>query len=189
MSFEDIKKSILAPLLIACGVAVSLAVKEPLSAFLFAFGLITVCILEANLFTGKVGYYWRDKKLKLLEILFLNLVFGWLFGFLLSLTSSNLVIEAAQIKVSSWTFDFSFLIKSILCGVIMYLAVELYRRNNYLGILFGIPLFILSGFQHCIANIIVMGVARTFSPTIILCIIGNSAGSILTNLLTTHNKK
>lgn len=61
----------------------------------------------------------------------------------------------------------------------MYIAVYMYRKGTPLGIIFGIPLFIFCGFQHCIANIITMGVARTWSTSILICILGNFVGSLL----------
>ena len=60
----------------------------------------------------------------------------------------------------------------------MYIAVFMYRKGTPLGIIYGIPLFIFSGFQHCIANIITLGVARTFDFSILLCILGNFIGSL-----------
>ena len=60
----------------------------------------------------------------------------------------------------------------------MYIAVLMYRKGTPLGIIFGIPLFIFCGFQHCIANIITMGVAKTFHWSIIICILGNFIGSL-----------
>ena len=60
----------------------------------------------------------------------------------------------------------------------MYIAVAMYRKGTPLGIIFGIPLFIFCGFQHCIANIITLGVARTFDWSIILAILGNFIGSL-----------
>ena len=61
----------------------------------------------------------------------------------------------------------------------MYIAVLMYRKGTPLGIIFGIPLFIFCGFQHCIANIITLGAGRTFDWSIIICIIGNFVGSLL----------
>jgi len=65
-----------------------------------------------------------------------------------------------------------------LCGVIMYIAVYMYKKGTPFGIIYGIPLFIFCGFQHCIANVITMGIARTFDLSIIICIIGNFLGSL-----------
>ena len=55
------KKGILASILIGFGVAVLLFLGNPLGPVLFAFGLLGVCYLDAWLFTGKAGYYWKNK--------------------------------------------------------------------------------------------------------------------------------
>ena len=61
----------------------------------------------------------------------------------------------------------------------MYIAVYMYKKGTPLGIIYGIPLFIFCGFQHCIANIITFGVARTINWTIVLCVLGNFTGSLV----------
>lgn len=61
----------------------------------------------------------------------------------------------------------------------MYIAVLMYKKKTSLGIIFGIPLFIFCGFQHSIANVITMGIARTFHVSIFICVLGNFVGSIL----------
>lgn len=67
-------------------------------------------------------------------------------GFLISIANPSLVIEA-QNKILTWNFDLAFFLKSVLCGMIMYIAVEIYRRDkSVLGIIYGIPTFILCGF-------------------------------------------
>ena len=178
---ELIRKSIAAALMIGLGDYILLKVGNPIGPFLFAFGLLSVCVMGANLFTGKCGFLIEDKikPLHLALILLGNLVAGYLFGLIFSAADAG-IISVAQEKVASWHFDWSFFIRSILCGVIMYLAVAIYRKGSKLGILFGVPLFILCGFQHCIANIITLGVAQTFSWSILLCVLGNFIGSIVT---------
>jgi len=171
-------KSILASILIGFGVAVLLAFGNPLGPILFAFGLLGVCYLEANLYTGKAGYYWKNKKIELIKILIINLITGYIFGLLLRCSLPQLIPVALE-KVASWDFSLAFFIRSIFCGMIMYICVELFKRGNYIGILYGIPLFIFCGFQHCIANVIVLGVACSWSWTLILAIIGNLIGSII----------
>jgi formate/nitrite transporter FocA (FNT family) len=183
-----IKSSILSAILIGFGVAVSLYADAPIGTFLFAFGLIGVCYLGADLFTGKCGYYWREsnrKRLDLVIILIVNLVAGWGFGALLSLADPALITEATE-KITSWEemSIFAYFLKSVFCGAIMYIAVNIWKSNSNLGIIYGIPLFIFCGFQHCIANIIVLGIANAFSPLIFLCILGNLLGSIIIDLLT-----
>ena len=176
---ELINKSIAAALLIGLGNYALLKLGEPIGPIIFALGLLGVCYMGLNLFTGKCGFLFQDniKFLDLLIILIVNLVAGYLLGLAFSITDAE-VMSKAIAKVQTWEISTAFLIKSILCGIIMYIAVYMYKKGTPLGIIYGIPLFIFCGFQHCIANIITMGVARTFSSSIFVCIIGNFIGSL-----------
>ena len=177
--FELIRKSAGAAILIALGDFALLKLGNPIGPVIFAFGLLGVCYMGQNLFTGKCGFVIQDKvKLShLLIILLVNLAVGYLVGVCFSFADAS-VKSAAITKVGSWTFDLPMLIKSIFCGVIMYIAVFMYKKGTPLGIIFGVPLFIFCGFQHCIANVITMGVAITFDWSLLLCIIGNFFGSV-----------
>ena len=175
-------KSVLASILIGFGVAVLLSFGNPLGPILFAFGLMGVCYLQADLYTGKAGYYWKDKKANLATILILNLAAGYTFGLLLGYSSPQLIPVALE-KIASWDFSMAIFIRSMFCGMIMYICVDIFKRGSYIGILYGVPLFIFCGFQHCIANVIVLGVAQSWSWTLILAIIGNLVGSMIINVL------
>lgn len=176
---ELIRKSIGAALLISLGNYALLKLGTPIGPVIFAFGLLGVCFMGQNLFTGKCGFLIQDKiKFSdLMIILFTNLIAGYLFGLMYSLCDNEIVVTAVE-KVASWDLSLAFFIKSILCGIIMYLAVLMYKKGTTLGIIYGVPLFIFCGFQHCIANIVTLGVARTMDASIILCIIGNFIGSL-----------
>ena len=172
-------KSIGAAFLISLGNYALLKLGNPIGPVIFAFGLLGVCYLGQNLFTGKCGFFIEDKIpfLDLMIILIVNLIAGYLFGLMYSITDESLIVTAVD-KVKTWDFSLAFLIKSFMCGTIMYIAVKMYREKTPLGIIFGIPLFIFCGFQHCIANVITLGVARTFDDSLILAIIGNFIGSL-----------
>ena len=177
---ELINKSIGASILIGLGDYALLKVGNPIGPILFTLGLLGVCYMGLNLFTGKCGFIIEDKInfLDLMIILIINLIAGYLLGLIFSLCDVDVYKNAID-KVNSWSFSLSFFIKSIMCGIIMFIAVYIYRKKSPLGIIFGIPLFIFSGFQHCIANIITLGVARTIHSSIILAIIGNFIGSLI----------
>ncbi len=176
---ELINKSIAASILIGLGDYALLKLGEPIGPVIFALGLLGVCYMGLNLFTGKCGFLFQDKiKVRdLFIILVINLISGYLLGLLFSVTDP-LVMKNAIVKVKTWDISLSFFLKSVLCGIIMYIAVYMYRKNTSLGIIYGIPLFIFCGFQHCIANIITLGAARTFDYSIFICIIGNFVGSL-----------
>ena len=66
----------------------------------------------------------------------------------------------------------------------MYLAVSIYRDNKTpLGILFCIPVFILSGFEHSIADMFYFAASGIVSVKAFaflwIVILGNSIGGML----------
>lgn len=175
---ELIKKSAAAALMIALGDYVLLKIGAPLGAFLFAFGLLGVCALGANLFTGKAGAMKKNgfKIQDMLIILSVNLIAGYLIGYLMSFCDDG-VKTAALDKVAGWEFSPAFFIKGLFCGAIMFITVQSFKKTP-LSVFAGVPLFILCGFQHCIANIITLGIANTWHWSIILAIAGNWIGAI-----------
>lgn len=177
---ELINKSVGAAILIGLGDYALLKLGNPIGPVLFTLGLLGVCYMGQNLFTGKCGFLISDK-IKLLDlflILLFNLIAGYLLGLLFSITDKE-VLSNALSRVTTWEFTFPYFVKGVMCGVIMYIAVLMYKKGTPLGIIFGIPLFIFCGFQHCIANIITLGAAQTMHVAIILAIIGNFVGSLL----------
>ena len=176
---ELVGKSMGAGILIALGNYALLKLGNPIGPVIFAFGLLGVCYMGQNLFTGKCGFLFQDKikVLDLLIILIVNLVTGYLIGLVFS-KMDPVVYQNAIEKVATWNISLSFFAKSIMCGIIMYIAVLMYRKQTPLGIIYGIPLFIFCGFQHCIANVITLGVARTFDWSLLVCIAGNFIGSL-----------
>ena len=60
-NIELINKSIAASLMIALGCYILLKIGNPYGPFLFAFGLLSVCYLGLDLFTGKCGFLFEDK--------------------------------------------------------------------------------------------------------------------------------
>ena len=61
----------------------------------------------------------------------------------------------------------------------MYIAAYMYRKGTPLGAIYGVPLFIFCGFQHCVANAITLGIARTFDWSLVLAVLGNWVGALL----------
>ena len=179
------KKSIGASMLITLGVIVNLLSPYPLAgAIFFSFGLLTICFFNFNLFTGKCGYYIQDKisLMSLTNILFINLFSGFVFGKITAIALPNLV-TIAQGKVENWYVisGFEYFLLAAMCGVVMFIAVELNKRSTLFGIFLGVPLFIICGFQHCIANVILLGIANNLTNSalyyLIIAIVGNFIGA------------
>ena len=74
------------------------------------------------------------------------------------------------------------LIRSFFCGVLMYVAVWIFRnKKTVLGIFICIPVFILSGFEHSVANMFYFATGAAYSLEALLYtlifILGNSLGA------------
>ena len=73
---------------------------------------------------------------------------------------------------------------TIFCGFLMYLAVSIFRdKKTPIGILFAIPVFILSGFEHSIADMFYFAASGMVSLRAFfflwVVILGNSVGGML----------
>lgn len=176
-------KGTAASLMISLGVAVLL--KQPIiGAVLFALGLLTICERKFYLFTGKCGYVpwiFPYTSHRILEILIVNLFMGYVIGCLMGIADPEFTTLAAN-KIANWeTNNTIALIQACFCGSIMFIAVDMYSEaEEKLGILFGVPIFIFCGFQHCIANSILLGMAQTFNSMVLVHSVGNWVGAICT---------
>lgn len=184
--FRLITKSILAGVLIALAGIVYLNCSDKVvGSFLFSFGLCLVIILEANLYTGKVGYIKSvDDLSEVLFMLILNLVSAYLVGLISGMGpmhDSAVVIVTTKLETEWWIT----LLKSIGCGICIYGAVEGYKKTkSFIPVILGVMCFILAGFNHVVADAFYIGAARFGSLQYLLLVaIGNAIGSILIRLL------
>ena len=183
-----VSKSTLAGLLISLGATAFLTVDNKIvGALLFSIGLTAVILLEANLYTGKIGYV--NSKAKLVSaalILIQNLLVALVCGLIFYSTKNNICENLWLNKLTkSW---YEFLFDSIGCGICIYLSVELYKKTGSIFVIvLGVLVFILSGFEHCIADIFYLSASMSFDLKsilyILIAIIGNSIGSLLIRFL------
>ena len=194
--FENVKKSILSGIMIAFGCSVYLSCVDKglvwFGSFLFSAGLFTICEYGFNLYTGKVGYIaLRFKDLKYIRLVFLILIFNLLTTFLLGiLIGKNFeVIRNVALNIYSLKFKmplWKLFLSGVLCGILMYLAVDTWKRGSKIGCFIYVPVFILCGFDHSIANSFYNGAAlgeHTFTLQNLLIILdvilGNAVGGML----------
>ena len=186
--------SISAGILISIGGSVFLACENKVvGAVFFAVALLCICYKGYYLFTGKVGYMVESHKKNDWQNLFVglvgNLITTFVLGLVIRYALPNLGETANTICTAKLTQNFlQTLIRSTFCGFLMYLAVSIFRdKQTPLAILYGIPVFILSGFEHSIADMFYFGASRIFDAKAILffiaVIIGNSLGGILLPIL------
>ena len=96
------------------------------------------------------------------------------------------VTSMAELKLNDSLF--SILILSIFCGILMFIAVDTFKESQgstikVIAVFVPVMVFILSGFEHVIANMYYFAIANTWTfDTIIALIvmtIGNSIGGML----------
>ena len=122
-------------------------------AVLFSFGLLTVVGYRLKLYTGTAGFIKRKEAGELFLILAGNIV-GCLCMALLTRMSPMDIQGAAQkiMELRLGTGALKCGLLAIGCGLIMTTAVQFARQSQYLPLLFGVPLFIVCGFPHCVAD-------------------------------------
>ena len=148
-----IKSSILAGICIGIAGFGFLALGGIAGAVLFAFGLITVVCYKLKLYTGTAGFIVKGEVGKLLIILIGNIVGCLLVSLLARLSPMDL--QGAAQKILSGRLAIGPVRAGLLaigCGFLMTTAVTFARRNQWLPLIFAVPMFILCGFPHCIAD-------------------------------------
>ncbi len=197
--FQDFVKAVLSGFMIGIGGTVYLSCENNVvGAVLFTIGLITICEFGFNLYTGKVGYTlvnggkWPEK-LEFLGIVILgNYVGTMLYGFAFGAGKHTLREKAERICLAKLEQNLLVVfLLAICCGLLMFIAVDSYKRNagsfsKYMAIMIGIPTFILSGFEHSIADMAYFAFAplsvnfqlKTYAFLLIV-LIGNGIGGVL----------
>ena len=151
---QIIPPAILAGICISIGCVVNLRVGGVAGAVLFAFGLTTVVYYGMKLYTGTAGFIRSKGDWSMLALVLIGNIIGclltaWLIGYAqpdcIEPASS---ILAGRLAKGPWA---CFLL-AIGCGFIMTTAVEFARKGKMLPLVFGVPVFILCGFAHSIAD-------------------------------------
>ena len=166
-----------------------------IGAFFFSVALVSICYKGYGLFTGRVGYLptnpTKAEAAGLGMTLLGNFVATTVIGFLISLTLEDSLAAAAKTMTiaklaAPW---YATLVRAILCGVLMYLAVSIFREKKTIaGILFCVPAFILAGFEHSIADMFYLAASGIDDIKelwfLLLVIAGNAIGGMLLPLIT-----
>lgn len=201
--FKNFISSIISGILISIGGLIYLTCSIKFDngalfgAILFSIGLFSILVYGFNLFTGKVCYFLFEKtkyNLNLITILLGNIIGCFSTGYIFRLTTSKDIINLAE-KISYNKINnniLSIFILAIFCGIMIYLAVDIYKNSNheiakYTAIILCITIFILCGFEHCIANVFYFSIANAWSLktwlVLIIMIFGNTVGGSILPLL------
>ena len=187
--------SFISGILIAIGGVVFLSTESKyLGAVAFAVGLFFIVEGGFKLYTGAIGYALDNDKVTnfLLPVIVVGNFLGTFFvAGIIHLTRifENITLRASDmvnIKLNdSW---YSVLILAIMCGVLIYLGVNTFKKsqNNFskvFAIIICVFVFIISSYEHCIANMFYISIADAWSLKaflyMLLMILGNTIGGLL----------
>lgn len=177
---KTLLNSILSGILISLGAYAFSVTGGIVGAVLFAFGLVSIIYFGIPLYTGAVGNVQLTKNslVNIVTVLFGNLIGCLLISFLYQGDIESLS-SVVNTKMSQ---DFyTVLSKGILCGVIIDCAVYLSKKKeSMIPVLIGVPLFIMSGFLHSIAEPFYIMASKTFTIEVLgywsIVLLGNTIG-------------
>ena len=175
------------------GVAFLSLESKVLGALFFTVGLFMVCTFGLHLFTGKVCYMLEKDRSYLvsLPVIWLgNLAGTGLVALAVRLSRLSSLGEKAaalcQVKVEDNLL--SLFLLGILCNIFIYVGVEGFLNNphevgKYLSLFFGVMVFILCGFEHCVADMFYFWVSGMWSAraagAVAVITLGNAVGGVL----------
>ena len=182
--------SILAGIFISLGGFAYLKLGGLAGAVMFAFGLLSIVHYKLPLFTGRSGFV---SSIEELEELFTLVFAGNIVGCLVAGLSLSPVMDISEpvnaiylSRMSRQVIDVFLL--AIPCGLIMTTVVDAARSGKYIPLLFGVPLFIVCGFIHSIADTFYYISATSFDLAFpakhwLAAVVGNFIGCNIPRLL------
>ena len=209
----NVKKSIQTLLLAMCagfcvsiGCMVYLSVESKvLGAFLFNLGLVGILLFQFNLYTGKVGYLLYNKPKYILDVITIwigNFCGVYLFSQLSLATRIGATLKEKSeklVQVKLGDSNLSLFLLAVFCGLLMFIAVDSYKtyvekKDAILCviIILCVVVFILAGFEHCIANIFYFSITGTLKEAMIPLLvdtIGNGVGGNIIPIVKKINAK
>ena len=189
-AINTLVSSILAGICIGLGGYVNLVMGGIIGAVMFSFGLLSVVHYKYALYTGKAGFFTNKVEfVELFLIIIGNFIGCWLVSLIFVQCSSNLANAQAVVDTILSKSLLEVFILAIPCGFIMSTAVAFARKGQYLPLLFGVPLFIVCGFRHSIADIFYYCAASDFKMEPWLCaVLGNFVGCNIPTRLKVYRK-
>ena len=124
-------------------------------AVLFSIGLMAVVGYKLKLYTGTAGFIKKNEVGTLFLILLGNIVGCLSVGLLTRVSPMGEGIQQAAQNILALRLKTGALNCGLLgigCGLLMTTAVTFARQKNILPLLFAVPLFIVCGFTHCVAD-------------------------------------
>ena len=187
------RKSISAGILISLGGTAYLTLlseNRVLASLMFSLALLAICATEANLFTGKVSKVTLSASsiISVIVILIGNYLGCSIMGNVISRIKPELIEIAREICIKKlYEKNSELLWLAILCNVLVFFAVEAYKKGCWVVTILAVMAFVLCGFEHSIANMFYFSVGRCngsdVTGYILQNVIFNAIGGIAINWL------
>lgn len=122
-------------------------------AVLFSFGLMTVLGYRLKLYTGTAGFIEKNELGELFFVLFGNIIGCCCMALLTRMSPMDFQAQAQTIlELRLRTGALRCGLLGVGCGFIMTTCVQFAHQKQYLHLMLGVPLFIVCGFTHCVAD-------------------------------------
>lgn len=177
---------------------------KTVGALFFTVGLFIIVTNGFNLFTGKICYVFENPPSYIGSCCLIwlgNLAGTFAAGRLLLLTRigesmSDKAFKMCETKLSDG--HLSLFILAFFCNMLIFIAVDGYKNNphevgKYLSLFFGVAVFIICSFEHCVADMFYFTVGNAWNIDAVTALavitLGNILGGIFIPLCKMCNKK
>lgn len=166
-------------------------------AILFALGLLSIVGYKLKLFTGTAGFIQKNEIGSLFTILLGNIIGCLSVALLTSCSPMADAIQSAATNIMLMRMETGAVgcgLLAIGCGLLMTTAVHFARQKNIFPLLFAVPLFIVCGFPHCVADAFYYLTVpfNTWSTELLviylLTVLGNAIGCNLYRMILTKEQ-
>lgn len=174
-TLKNFTAAVLAGFMISIGGTVFLACESKVvGATFFSLGLTVILMQGYLLFTGKTAYVFDNKPSYLLDLLLIwvgNIVGTAIVGALVHYAKPALAETASALcEAKLAQTPLQTIVLGALCGVLVYIAVDYYKTNTdksplpkLLLVFTCIPVFILCGFEHSVADMFYFAASADFA--------------------------
>ena len=195
-------KAVMGGICIGIGGSAYLSIGNPIvGSLIFSIGLLLICMNGFKLFTGSISYVRLETRsiTNVIVILIGNIVGAWFIGLIFYMSRPDTMNHAANICFNKLDEGWRIMPLAFMCNVLIFFAVDTFNRykTNYFIRVFTLMLcimaFILSGYEHCIANVFYFSAVQLFDVKVLgylmLNIIFNAIGGICIYRLTRLAKR
>ena len=177
-----LRSAIIAGICISIGCVVNLRVGGVAGAVLFAFGLLAVVHYKLKLYTGTAGFIRAKGDWTMITLVLIGNIIGCALTALACTYAQPDILppDLAIVQSRLAKGPVACFLLAIGCGFIMTTAVQFGREGKFLPLLFGVPVFILCGFAHSIADAFYfLAVPDMYSTQLLLIYVAEVLGNFV----------